>query len=374
MSNKPESVHIEPRFLRFDPENPRFFSDANDLTEIEVIRKMLDQEDLLKLVLSIGEKGYYEGEPLLVVPGSEPTHFIVVEGNRRLAALKLLTEATIRTQINSRAVNLAVDEADSRKKPTQIPCLKFEKREDTLEYLGYRHITGARPWGPLAKAKFLKQLDATLPKRLSTAARTRSLAKTIGSNPKTVRDLLVSYNVYKLIEENNFFNIENLDRDTLEFGVFYTALRCGPILEYIGNPTDPKKTREVVNLKHLKDLTEWVYEKVEDTKTGKLVTRLGESRNITRLSRVIQHPQSLKAFQSGVSLKAAAEMTGEQLELFETACSNALDNLKQAAALVSENHERLTHQHARTTSTIELESEGLHERVSKQAKINSKLL
>ena len=76
---------IDTAILEFDPANPRFYR-LNDSHSIEaVVEEMLDDESVQDLMLSIGQKGYFEGEPLLVVrkPGG---HFTVVEGNRRLAA------------------------------------------------------------------------------------------------------------------------------------------------------------------------------------------------------------------------------------------------------------------------------------------------
>jgi len=168
--------------------------------------------------------------------------------------------------------------------------------------------------------------------------------------------------VYKLIEENNFFSIGGLDRETLEFGVFYTALKSKPILNFIGKPTDPVTTKSQVDVSRLKELTQWVYEKVEDPRTGKPVTRLGESRNITRLSRVLNNESALKAFRAG-----------EQIELFEQLCGEALDKIKQAAGMVNENREKLTKHHARTTSTITVEAEELHDRVNKYHRVNERV-
>jgi hypothetical protein len=87
MSN--EIKYIETSKLEFDPENPRFYR-LNDRagSDTAVIEEMLDDESVQDLMLSIGEQGYFPGEPLLVVKKGKK--FVVVEGNRRLAAVKLL--------------------------------------------------------------------------------------------------------------------------------------------------------------------------------------------------------------------------------------------------------------------------------------------
>ena len=56
--------------------------------ENKVIDYMVKYGNVTELMLSIGETGYSEAEPLLVVKEGTDK-YIVVEGNRRLAALKL---------------------------------------------------------------------------------------------------------------------------------------------------------------------------------------------------------------------------------------------------------------------------------------------
>lgn len=63
----PQAVHqIRTAELKFDPENPRFYR-LNDATNVEsIVEEMLDKEGAQNLMLSIGQKGYFAGEPLLV--------------------------------------------------------------------------------------------------------------------------------------------------------------------------------------------------------------------------------------------------------------------------------------------------------------------
>jgi len=91
------------------------------------------------------EHGYFQGEPLLVVPSKKRDGYDVVEGNRRLTAVKLLGNPSL-ALIRQKSVQRIRREA--RHKPTELPILKFEKRDEILDYLGYRHITGTKePFG-----------------------------------------------------------------------------------------------------------------------------------------------------------------------------------------------------------------------------------
>lgn len=75
--------------LNFDRNNPRFPPKIAQGPVEDLLQRFVRDERLLEIIESIGNHGYFPGEPLLVVPeaGSD---YRVVEGNRRLAALKLL--------------------------------------------------------------------------------------------------------------------------------------------------------------------------------------------------------------------------------------------------------------------------------------------
>lgn len=92
MSNtEPTITTIPVSQLRFDPENPRLPSNIDGHSEQAVLAWMLEDATVLELLGSIGEVGYFPGEPLLVVPAADGNDvYIVVEGNRRLSAVKLL--------------------------------------------------------------------------------------------------------------------------------------------------------------------------------------------------------------------------------------------------------------------------------------------
>ena len=80
--------------LHFDPANPRLPSSVVDGKDDQaVITWMLKDASIIELMGSIGMKGFFPAEPLLVTRDPKRTkHFIVVEGNRRLAAVKLLRD------------------------------------------------------------------------------------------------------------------------------------------------------------------------------------------------------------------------------------------------------------------------------------------
>lgn len=108
---------------------------------------MYNEEALDELALSFARNGYFWEEPLVVVPsGKSDDKFFVVEGNRRLAALKLLTDATLRKKMG---VSDFPDVSPERAKELQsVPTVTYPSRDSIVPYLGFRHVTGVKTWEP----------------------------------------------------------------------------------------------------------------------------------------------------------------------------------------------------------------------------------
>lgn len=133
MANK-EKITIKLNNLKFDAQNPRLPMRLQGVTdENKVIDYMVKYGNVTELMLSIGETGYSEAEPLLVVKEGTDK-YIVVEGNRRLAALKLLNDSEL-TKVRIQSINSVVSGA--KYIPEEVPCIVYASREDVLDYLGY---------------------------------------------------------------------------------------------------------------------------------------------------------------------------------------------------------------------------------------------
>jgi len=88
--------------LLLDAENPRLASAAVDATQAALREVLWNEMVVDEVALSIAANGYYENEELLVMRHDEdPEYYIVVEGNRRLAAVQLLRDAELREQLRA---------------------------------------------------------------------------------------------------------------------------------------------------------------------------------------------------------------------------------------------------------------------------------
>ena len=150
--------------LLVDIENPRLPEEHD--SQFAAIRAMLSIEatKTLALAQAIATEGFSTFERLFVTPSSDnPNRFIVLEGNRRLTALKLLAEPKIGQDVlpaaQHRKVKAWSDQYHARGEVKTIECLVFAVREDANPWIERRHMgdqggVGIVRWGGTETARF----------------------------------------------------------------------------------------------------------------------------------------------------------------------------------------------------------------------------
>lgn len=333
--------------LLFDPENPRLPSNLHYTEESEIFKWMLQDATLIELMASIGSAGYFQAEPLLVIPSEKDAEkYIVIEGNRRLASIKLLDDPSL-APIKKKAVKQVAE--TSEKETKEIPCVIYNERNDILDYLGYRHITGIKEWSSLAKANYMSQLyDAYFEKEGDQIY--KKIARLIGSRADYVKKLLHGLWIFEEIVEGGFFNIKSLNEDTIDFSLLTTAIGYTGLKVFLNIDSIPssqiiEKEQLCKNLDtaHLAELTTWLFKETDEGST-----RVGESRNLKSLNKIVQNQPALEAFRDGQRLERAAMLTSIPLENLTMYLTEARSNIELANDLLKvidnpeKNHLKLT--------------------------------
>lgn len=309
--------------LRFDPDNPRLPQTIDRNSDVAVLEWMLEDATLLELMRSIGAQGYFPGEPILVTsqapgePGGPP--YLVVEGNRRFAAALLLGEPE-RAPTRRSSVRQAAQEAAYH--PRALPALVFGARDDVLDYLGFRHVTGIKPWDPLAKARYVNQLL----ERASTGEAIpdlREIARKIGSRADYVEKLLSGLWVYGRTVDSGFFGLRGVTEETIDFSVLTTALSYAAIRDWLRLADTP--SARTVEDGNLKDLIDWLFRELPSGKTV-----VGESRNLRTVAEIVEYPKAVDALRKGEPLQSAAQLTGEPVKVFRESLRGARDGMERA--------------------------------------------
>ena len=317
--------------LKLDDQNPRIPKSIRDNkpTEEQLIEYMLLDASLIELMLAIGENGYFPGEQLLVVNDNDGK-YRVIEGNRRLTAVKLLNNPELATVQKSK-IKRVIDETSER--PKLIPCLEFETEEEIHKYLGFRHITGIKEWGLLEKARYLYSLKESIFEDKTLKQASREIAKMIGSRMDYVRRLLVGFQVFQTIEDSAFYKINGLTDTSFYFNYIVDSLSRAHIRNFINVDFDIEKPVENLSEENLKKWTHWLFEKNDQGKTR----LIGNSSDLNDLNLILkeENKDAFIAFDNtGYSLQKAKELTGELDEVFKGFISNAISNLEKAEAMV----------------------------------------
>lgn len=330
MSTIVEEVEYEK--LHLDMENPRLPSEL-PRTRKEVLTWIAKTTGIADLMTAIGKNGFFSGEPVVVYPHpkKQQGHYIVIEGNRRLVAVSLLHDLG---ECEKPTAQIVEAHRQAKHQPEKLPVVILKTRAEVLPYLGFRHITGIKEWDPLAKARYLKQLFDQTSSSKTPTKRYFEIAQTIGSRRDAIKRILDALAVYKIIATNDFFDIADLNEESIKFAILSTALADSRIGEYAGTiknsgNDEVESTDPIVHPKSLKkeaiaELTRWLFEKKENGETV-----LGESRNLRKLGHVVATPKALAALKKGSTLTYAYRFTvGVNDDL--------MGNLYQAQAALSE--------------------------------------
>lgn len=142
--------------LHLDPQNPRH-DPLED--EEEIISQLYKDEQILGLAKDIVAKGTLS--PLdrtgVIEMQDNPGHYIVVEGNRRACALKLLHDPHKAPNIEARIALEAL--AQRFKVPSSLSVVVFADRHAARPWIGLRHLgaqdgAGTRNWDSPQKSRY----------------------------------------------------------------------------------------------------------------------------------------------------------------------------------------------------------------------------
>ena len=311
--------------LILDPQNPRLPRSKHNLDERGIIDYMLLEAATLELMQAIGENDFFKGEQLLVV--HEGNKYKVLEGNRRLTAIKLLNEPEL-ASVKKASVREIYEAAQHR--PTHIPCLIFNTEDEIRRYLGYRHITGIKPWGLTEKSRYLYKLYFDEFKGENIYNAVSELAKKIGSRKEYVKRVIIAYEIYRIVEDEGFYKIKDLDDTTFYVGYLVDSLNRSHIAAFLEVDMSSDRPLKSLNKANLKELIFWFFEKNDQNKT-----RIkGKSSDLNSLNAVLGSPVACSAFREGKDLERAFELTENVESVFFTNIQNSLKSLEQADALV----------------------------------------
>ena len=345
-------AEIELRHLRPDWKNPRFPPAAVEKfkDDLDVYALLDERFDAVSVAESIARHGFFQSEPLIAIR-LRNGDYVVLEGNRRLTALKGLAVPEVRARmVDPRWAALSSGESSGVSESTKIPVLVADTRESVAPILGYRHVTGITPWDPYQQARYVASLIDEKDSTLNAA----EVAHLIG---RDISEVKAFYRNYSIVEQaRDVFEIPDVDRIVDEFGVWTRAMTSTGIRDFISAPA-PRDVEEghyplpEQSMEPLAQTITWLFgeprsddakAKGKQSSAGRVIT---DSRQLTRLGRVLANSDGLAALKEKPDLadaeRAALNQSARFLESISSARSSLLSARKNATEELARDHRSL---------------------------------
>ncbi len=328
-----EIVNIPTHQLLLDEENARIAWRTGGNTQEDLIKILWNQMEVDEVAWSIAQNGFFRSEPLFVIiknieeENPDKRQYIVIEGNRRTAAVLLLCNPILQQKIGATA--LPTIDASRRSDLSQLPAIIYPSRQDLWATVGFRHINGIKPWDSFSKAKYIAEVYETFGVPLD------EIAEKIGDRHATVSRLYRGYQVLRQAESEGIFDKEDRARNRFYFSHLYTALDQREYQEFLGinsitssspNPVPPDK------LEALKELMTFFYGK----KSARIepVVRT-QNPDLNTLREVISKPSALSVLRTTRSLEQAHQVAIGDERRFRDALVRAKMELQNAKGTVT---------------------------------------
>jgi hypothetical protein len=284
--------------LNLDEENPRLPEDLAQRTQKALLAWMANEYNTIEVARSIAVHGFFDSEPLIAV--KEKGKLVIVEGNRRLTALKLLLDAKLRESLELDEADLWEELANESDLEDSFPVVVAKNRNEVAPIIGYRHIAGVEPWDPWAKARFIANQVEVQKKSFS------KVAAIVGEREADVR---AHYRNYRLIVDSREKLKLSTERVTKKFGIFTRAMNSPALRAHMGAPAPNeiavgRATLSRNKKDEVKEVFGWLF---GDGGKSAVIT---DSRQISELGDVLASPAALKVLRSTGDLEEALLASG----------------------------------------------------------------
>lgn len=355
---------LHPNELYFDYKNPRISEfDINESTpERDILRILWTVMGVEEIVLSIKASGFFPYEPLFGI--RENGKVIVIEGNRRLAAVKAILDPSLVnfSGVNKNALNIS---DDKKIELESLPVVIVPDRKFAWKFIGFKHINGAQKWGSYAKAQYISEIHNEYNVPLV------EIASQLGDTFNTVEKLYQGLQVINQAEEAGIFDRTDVPANRLYFSHLYTGLQQSGFKSYLGiedTPMDSKTPVSPDKMGDLEDLLGWVF-----GSKSKGIQPVIKSQNpdLRHLDAVLKSSEARAALKQNIQLDAAFDITRPKAATFEEHIMAAKFSLQKAFAYLTEGYNGSNKDLLEQCDVVANLADDLHEQM---ANIHSKFI
>jgi hypothetical protein len=323
---------VPTKLLEFDPNNPRLIEDGTDEPDdSQIIKILADGSDLAELVASIAANGYIDIEPLIVQRKGH--RFRVLEGNRRLAAIRILQRPEL---AKGTGIVVPTMSSDAKKSLNEVTVYAVSSPDQARDFIGFKHINGPHKWDAIAKARFAadwykkeRQRGVTLEK----------IAQRLGDGHDTVVRLVNGMFVLDQAEETKVYELKDrYPGRKFAFSHLYTALTRPGYREFLGLPEewrveDPKPNPVPKNkLENLHKVMVWLYGSRSDDIEPIIIS---QNPDIKNLGAVLASGRARTTMLLRSNLREAYALVEPKGIRFEAALINAKQEAEKAISQIA---------------------------------------
>ena len=333
-SNVTTKIRVER--LRLDRLNPRLIGELDTDSDEAIISRLYSGSELDELLQSISANGYMDIEPLIVTGelDREDSELIVLEGNRRLAALRLLREPDLVERISkSQDLRITVPPISASNRATldEVSVYPVANREDARSFIGFKHINGPAKWDAYAKARFAADWYKS---GHDSGTNLAVISRAIGDRHDTVKRMVSAVYVLDQARNKGLFKIEDRYSTKLNFSHLYTALARSQYMEYLGlgaawasHDPEPNQVSEE-KFDELRNVLIWIYGSRPDELRPVIKS---QNPDIKNLGEVLVHAQGRHVLETTRDLDAAHASIEPVDKKLTASLIRARDSIRDAA-------------------------------------------
>ena len=325
------TAKISVDWLKLDRENPRLVGISTRTNDESIVAQLYRGEEMGELLQSISANGYLDIEPLIVWLDPVDQKFIVLEGNRRLAAIRLFREPALvdaiakgeRLKIGIPKISKTVEASLA-----EVSVYRVLDRNAARSFIGFKHINGAAKWESYAKAKFAAEWYK------SGNVSLEAISKKIGDRHDTIKRMVAAIYVLDQAEREELFSLMDRKITKFNFSHLYTALSRSTYMTYLGLETawsryDPQPDPVPVDkLDRLREVLVWIYGSKEDDKEPVVQS---QNPDIKNLGEALASAEGLHILRAGGTLAEAHASTRPADETLSASLIRARSILREAA-------------------------------------------
>lgn len=351
LGRKHPQLDVPIDLLELDSENPRLAKEGQG-TQFDLQSKLYTEFDLEELAYSMAENGYFDEEPIVVIPKKLPKAFqlsdntekqqkdlqdliqrkeiklIVVEGNRRVATAQILTDSDLSKRLKIPPDFPKPASREIAKDLEIIPAIFYPNRTGISAYLGVRHIAGLLKWEIWAKTVYVaSRIEEGIKARKTVEQSIKEVQRQTADRSDVIKKQYLCYKVAKTAEEDLGFDINRIKN---RFSLITVALNSPSIRGFIGVKSykEVDFSKRIVPIKRLDNLGRlltWIY---GDNGSQPILT---DSRKITStLSPVLADEDATEYLLKNENLEDAYERSGGERAFLLKKINGATRNLRNA--------------------------------------------